>query len=487
MHSEIVEAFDKLRRDDPSRRLIYLPTSSAVVTAADLSLRASAVQATLTAAVDPGQLVLSALGNVPLAFALLLACRASGCVLLPLDAGTIATEIRTLADQFGAAAIVAPATMDIPGYTTAVAIDTSMTLRLPPRRAQRQAYSDVALLKLTSGSSGQPRATLTPESALVSDGRTLAMAMDIQPDDVQIAAIPCSHSYGLGNLVMPLLLQGTAVSVRDTFVPQRMPDDARAVGARHLPGAPYMFDHFATLLACEEWPASLTRLVSAGAPLRAEAARRFHAKFGVKLHPFYGTSETGGISFDVSDTPVEEGAVGPALPDVEINLVESEGLEQGYGRVHVRSAAVSRGYAGDDGGEAFVDGGFLTSDLGTLDPRGQLTLFGRVSSFVNVAGRKVQPEEVERVLRQCPAVSDARVVGLEDALRGERLVACIVVSGRAPTTLELRQFCSSRLAAHKIPRAFVVLDAIPLTTRGKTDRARLLGLARAEMARAGML
>src|SRR4029079_11342611 len=95
---------------------------------------------------------------------------------------------------------------------------------------------------------------------------------------------------------------------------------------------------------------------------------------------------------------------------------------------------------------------------------------GGISSFINVAGRKVQPEEVEAVLRCMPGVADVRVVGGEDARRGQQVVACVVARAGAapPTAAGLRQFCASRLAAYKIPRALVVLDAIPLTPRGKT-------------------
>ena len=138
--------------------------------------------------------------------------------------------------------------------------------------AATPAHSSAAVLKLTSGSTGLARAALTAESALVSDGITLAAAMDIRPSDVQIAAIPLSHSYALGNLVMPLLLQGTAMVLRDGFVPQRIPDDALTFEARHLPGVPYMFEHFATHPPAGGWPPSLTRLVSAGALLKADAA-----------------------------------------------------------------------------------------------------------------------------------------------------------------------------------------------------------------------
>ena len=76
--------------------------------------------------------------------------------------------------------------------------------------------------------------------------------------------------------------------------------------------------------------------------------------------------------------------------------------------------------------DVFTDGGFLTGDYGTWDERGRLSLGGRVSSFVNVAGHKVRPDEVEDVLRAMPGVADVRVIGADDSRRGEQIVACIV-------------------------------------------------------------
>ena len=105
-----------------------------------------------------------------------------------------------------------------------------------------------------------------------------------------------------------------------------------------------------------------------------------------------------------------------------------------------------------------------------------------MSSFVNVAGRKVQPAEVEQVLRAMPGIADVRVLAAADPRRGEQIVACIVAEqGAVAMPLAVRRFCAARLAPHKIPRAIVFVDAIPLTPRGKTDRAALDGLVRARL------
>jgi acyl-CoA synthetase (AMP-forming)/AMP-acid ligase II len=123
--------------------------------------------------------------------------------------------------------------------------------------------------------------------------------------------------------------------------------------------------------------------------------------------------------------------------------------------------------------EGFVDNGFLTGDLGFANDRGEVILTGRVSSFINVAGRKVQPDEVERVLRGMPDIADVKIIGVPDPQRGEMLAACIVRRDPRLRPLDVRQFCAMRLAAHKVPRVYVFLDEMPRDERGKTSRRAL--------------
>ena len=101
---------------------------------------------------------------------------------------------------------------------------------------------------------------------------------------------------------------------------------------------------------------------------------------------------------------------------------------------------------------------------------------GSERAFVNVAGRKVQPEEVERVLRAHPGVAEARVFGVPDAQRGERLAACVVPRGPGLGVVALRAFCADRLAAYKIPRAIVLVPDLPRDERGKVNRRALEAL-----------
>jgi acyl-CoA synthetase (AMP-forming)/AMP-acid ligase II len=144
-------------------------------------------------------------------------------------------------------------------------------------------------------------------------------------------------------------------------------------------------------------------------------------------------------------------------------------------------------YAGDDPpspalrptGPPGFDGMFLTSDYARVDTDRMYVLTGRARSFVNVAGRKVVPQEVEAALRALPGVSDAVAMGVHDAVRGEALGACLA-SDAAWDARTVREALSSRLASYKLPRLVVVMRTLPLTDRGKVDRAaiaRLLGQA----------
>jgi long-chain acyl-CoA synthetase len=493
--SEILERFNRIVRDEPRRPLIHLPLARRSVTAEELSAAAAEQRVRLAArGVLAGDLLMYAAGNKPEWLALWLACRGSGIVLMPVDAGTTMSEIAALATRFGAMWIITGAADHTAAgdFGTPATFVPQLTLwRTRIDGAATLALGDAAVLKLTSGSTGLPKATSTTEPQLVVDTEHIVHAMGIRAADIQMAAIPLTHAYGLGNLVMPVFLQGTAIVLRESFVPQRFVEDASSYGATVCHGVPFMFDHFIAHLPPGAWPSCLAVLISAGARLETTTTAAFFTSFAVKIHSFYGASEAGGIAYDDSSELADDGTVGRALDGVTISLLPEEGAPAGGGRIHVDGAAVSTGYAG---GEPFDSGGrgsgFLTGDFGRFSPRGELSLTGRVSSFINVAGRKVQPEEVETVLRQMPGVADVRVLGAADPARGEQIVACLVPGNGAITALAVRQFSAARLAPYKIPRTIVLLDRIPLNARGKTDRRELEAIVSDRLRRAsgtGML
>jgi len=479
--SQIVDRFSRLASADPRRPLVIHAAERRIVTAAELLRLSTDLRNALDAAcLPPAAPIVSAVGNRPEFIALLLACLWSKRPLLPADPGTSVSAALSLATTWRAAALIGARGADAP-FAGDPLPGALAVWRVAGESAQ---YESVALMKLTSGSTGLPKAILATEANLVADVQHIVEAMGIRADDVQLAATPLSHAYALGNLVLPVVWQGTAMVLRDGFVPHRLVEDVAAHSVRVWPGVPFMFEHVLQHPPPGGLPSCLERLISAGAPLDHGVQRRFYERFGLKVHSFYGTSETGGITFDDTPTVGPGPTVGRPMPGVTVTLRRVDGADEESGlRVHVAGGAVARQYASldseTDGG--FDEQGYLTGDLGTFDASGALVLTGRVSSFVNVAGRKVQPEEVARCLRTMPALADAHVLGVPSTLRGEQLVAVVVPRDTAPSTAMLRAYCAARLAPYKVPRAFVVAPAIPCDVRGKTDRQALMILVAAHL------
>ena len=333
-------------------------------------------------------------------------------------------------------------------------------------------YSGAAALKLTSGSTGLPKATFTTERELILDTEHIVTAMGITSGHTQLAVIPLSHAYGLGSLLIPALVQGTAVVLRESFVPHAIVSDARDYGAAVLPGVPFMFEHLLTSLPAGAWPDGLCTLISAGARLGGGTVRRFHEAFGVKIHSFYGTSETGGIAYDDSDDVRAETTVGKPMPGVQVTLREEEGAPPDGGRVHVAGEAVAARYAGErpsDG--AFADGGFLTGDFGRFDERGHLVLTGRASAFHQRRRAQGAAGRGGAGLRGMPGVADVRVLGAPDAARGQQIVACVVATGGPVTLLALRRFCAAPAGVAQGTSAGCLARPYP-ADRSRQDRSR---------------
>lgn len=317
-------------------------------------------------------------------------------------------------------------------------------------------------LKLTSGTTAEPRAIRFTAAQLLADCDNICDTMGLREDDRNYGTISFAHSYGFSNLITPLLCRGIPLIAAVDLMPRALIDGLGCSGATVFPGVPALFRALGELRGAGN---ALRLCISAGAPLTKEVARRFLENWGLKIHSFYGASECGGICYDLDEAPdIPPGYVGPPLKNVAVRM-EGEGPSQ----VQVRSQAVSTGYHPDQADENLRDGMFRPSDLLEWNRDGY-AISGRISDFINVGGRKVNPSEVERVLRLSPRVRDVVVLGMPGSARGQEIAAC--VAGEA-TEDELRKLCFRNLPSWQVPRRWFFWEEIPLNARGKVSRADL--------------
>jgi len=320
---------------------------------------------------------------------------------------------------------------------------------------------DIIHLKSTSASTGAVRLVAFRAEQLAADASNIVATMGLRPDWPNLGVISLAHSYGFSNLVLPLLLHGIPLVLAEGTLPEAVKFAAADLEDVTLPAVPALWRawHEAGTI-----PENMRLAISAGAPLPLPLERAVFGSWGVKIHNFYGSSECGGIAYDETDLPRIDGAcVGSPMQDVEVSIGED-------GCVEVRGAAVGDSYW-PDASERLRDGVFRTSDLGEIIG-GRFHLRGREGDQINVAGRKVSPEVVEKALLEHQAVKECLVFGIPsaEAERGETIVGCLVLTDRQPVEA-LRSYLIHKLPAWQVPREWWLVDSLRVNHRGKISRA----------------
>jgi len=323
--------------------------------------------------------------------------------------------------------------------------------KLQALRARKKKAPRVACVKITSGSQGAATALPCEAGHLLADGRNVITSMGLRPADRNLGLIPFGYSYGLGNLVMPLILQGNPIVFASAFLPSQVPPWIAQFRVTVFPSVPAIFNILAQLPGKTRL-SPLRTTISAGSILTPEVARKFYERFGVKLHNFYGASETGGICYDRTGAASLSGrSVGSPLKNVRVCIADD-------GLVEVRSKAV-----------IFPEGKFVLRDLGEWAARKELRLISRAQSIANIGGRKVHPAEIESTLRDLPGIREARVVVRD----GHRDALVAVVESHLGSA-EIEKHLHKHLPNWKIPRRLVVRSELPRNERGKLDIAGIL-------------
>ncbi len=315
----------------------------------------------------------------------------------------------------------------------------------------------VHLFKVTSGSTSTPKVIPFTQEQMMADASNILETMEIRASDIQFATIPLGHSYGLGSLVFPFVMQGIALVFNSIPLPGIIARELDLSRATVMPTIPGILQALAHSDSCQ-LPSTLRLVVSAASPLSVEVALAFESRFGLRIHNFYGSSETGGIAYDsTGDMLVCSGAVGAPLRNVTVEISKR-------GRIRVRSDAVfTIGNRNREKGQGVQ----LLPDYGSLES-GMLRLLGRSNRTVKHHGKRLDLAQIERILLEHDAVNEAFVAYDE---KRHRVVAAVVgtVSWES-----LCQFVETQLAIWKRPKVIWITTNLPLTARGKPDRSAIL-------------
>ncbi|MEZ4268484.1 MAG: AMP-binding protein [Myxococcota bacterium] len=437
---------------------------------------------------------------------LLVATLRIGAIYVPINTRYLAEETAHILDDSGASvAVVAAGSV---GHSTARDRSERLTVVVtegapgpgetafaalraadepsPPHPAP-PAPDVVAMLVYTSGTTGRSKGVALTHGGLAANLDAILGLWRVGPADRMALTLPLFHVHGLGLGVLGALMRGVPTLVATHFDAAWVIDAFARRGATVFMGVPTMYarllEHFAASPDSAGALATGRLFTSGSAALPAAHHQAFQAATGHVVLERYGMTETGFTLSNPYEGERRAGTVGFAVPGVEVRLCDEADATVSAGEtgeIQVRGAGLLAGYWGlEEATRASftADGYFRTGDVAFADADGYFHIVGRRSvDIIKSGGFKISAREIEDVILNVDGVAEVAVVGLPDAVWGERIVCAVVIRGDADADAvraRVAEQAAARLADYKKPREVLVVDALPRNALGKLQKHRV--------------
>lgn len=341
---------------------------------------------------------------------------------------------------------------------------------------------DVAVVLYTSGTTGNPKGSLTPQAHFVINGTALNRAIDLDADGVHMTVLPLFHQNA-ETTTTGALIAGCRLVIAPRFSRRGFWDDVERFGVTH---AGYLGSIIPLLDKLEDpRERDSTLRVMWGAGLSPEAQVRLEERWGVIFIEMFGMTETGMDTVNPIHGERRLGSCGLPVEGKNVRIVDENDNEvppETPGEIVVQvMPAVTRGYLNDPEATArALRGGWMhTGDMAKRDADGYFYFLDRYKDIIRRSGENMSSAGIEAVVRDHPAVLDAAVVPVPDEIRGEEVKAIVVLrEGLSPEDMppeDLRSWCRERLADYKVPRYVEYRETVERTATGKVRKQQMRG------------
>lgn len=337
----------------------------------------------------------------------------------------------------------------------------------------------------TSGTTGKPKGAIITNHNVISNLEMTDEIFKASDDDKFLCVLPLFHVFALNGILNASIRNKGTVVLHPKFDVEDTVNSLMNDGITRFAGVPTMYFYILKHpeVSTLKFP-DLRMCLSGGAAMPVEVMKEFEKMFGVDIYEGFGLTETTvSVSCNRPGGVRKPGSVGPALPNVQIKIVNEEGEEVPAGELGeliVKAPNVMKGYLNkpEATAEAIKDGWFYTGDIGHRDEDSYFYIVDRKKDMIIKGGENIVPAEVENVLYTHPGVAEAAVVGVPHDVYGEDVLAFVVkAAGCDPSEEEIIEHVKKEISRFKAPSRIEFIAALPKSGVGKILRRELRDMA----------
>lgn len=428
------------------------------------------------------RIILSASANIDFIYAYF-GIHIAGGVCVPIDPDTNETRFELIKASTNPVCTMgvlhkAPGTETIPFSAVLASCDDVDDFQQPDKE-------QIADVLFTTGTTGAPKGVALNHRNLAAAALNINTFIKNTADDVELLALPVSHSFGLGRVRCVLSKGGTLVLL-GTFASMKkffgLMEQYHCTGFGMVPASWGYIKKMSGQKIGQF--ADQLRYIEIGSSFMSIEDKELLCELlpNTRICMHYGLTEASRSAFMEFHSEHDQlNTAGKASPNVDVKIFDAEGKEQpigAEGEVCVKGEHVTCSYWNETPerfAKDFFNGYFRTGDCGYLDADGYIHLKSRIKEMINVGGKKVSPMEVEDVLNVIPGIADCACVAMPDpeGVLGEVVKAFIVCNDDALTNAAIIEALRPKLEVYKLPVAIERIDAIPKTASGKVQRLKL--------------
>jgi long-chain acyl-CoA synthetase len=331
-----------------------------------------------------------------------------------------------------------------------------------------------ASIVYTSGTTGFAKGATLSHGNVISNMYAHSRCCRMNADDKLLLYLPLFHCFGQNAILNAGLNVCATIVLQRRFELEQVLKNITVHKVTMFFGVPTVFIKLLKVSISPNVLQSIRYYFSAAASMPVTVVQHWQSKYNLTIHEGYGLTETSPCACYNHDLQYKFGSVGMPIDNVEMKIVDPYGQQLPLGElgeIAIRGPNVMLGYWNrpQATAQAIKQGWFHTGDLGRIDEQGFFFIVDRLKDMINMSGFKVYPNEVEQVIYQHPAVAEVAIYGVPDPEKGEIVKANIIPKNveQPITAVEIKEFCSQRLANYKIPREIDFVADLPKNPTGK--------------------